>query len=47
LPVEPPISHDDVTTIVRMIGDIQLDIDAIRLLLEDEDDGEAEEESRS
>jgi hypothetical protein len=42
--VEPPISHRDVTTIMRLIGDVQLDVHAIRLLLEDEDDGEAEED---
>jgi hypothetical protein len=41
--VDPPIEHHDVTTIMRMISDIQTDIHAIRRLLEDEN-GEAEEE---
>jgi hypothetical protein len=40
--VEPPIDHRDVTTTMRMIGDIQVDVEAIRSLLED-DDGEEEE----
>jgi hypothetical protein len=42
--VEPPISHQDVTTIMRLLGDIQEDVRAIRGLLE-EDDGEEEEEA--
>ena len=42
--MEPPISHEDVTTIMRMVGDIQVDVHVIRSLLEDEDDGEAEED---
>jgi hypothetical protein len=42
--VEPPLSHQDVTTIMRLIGDIQSDVRAIRVLLE-EDDGEEEEEA--
>lgn len=42
--MEPPIEHRDVTTIMRMIGDIQVDVRGIRNLLEDED-GEEEEEA--
>jgi hypothetical protein len=38
---EPPISHGDVTTIMRLLGDIQVDVAEIRDLLE-EDDGEEE-----
>jgi hypothetical protein len=40
--VEPPISHQDVTTIMGLVGDIQRDVREIRLLLEEEDDGEEE-----
>ena len=40
--MEPPIHHTDVTTIMRLLGDIQLDVNRIRNLLEDED-GEEEE----
>ena len=43
--VEPPISHRDVTTIMRLLGDIQADVRTIRMLLEEED-GEGEEEAR-
>jgi hypothetical protein len=39
--VDPPIDHRDVTTIMRMLGDIQEDVCEIRFLLEDED-GEEE-----
>ena len=39
---EPPIEHRDVTTIMRLIGDIQLDVSRIRELLEDEDGDEEE-----
>jgi hypothetical protein len=42
--VESPIGHQDVTTIMRMLGDIQEDVRAIRDLLE-EDDGEEEAEA--
>lgn len=42
--LEPPIEHRDVTTIMRMIGDIQGDVLRIRSLLEDEDGEEAEED---
>jgi hypothetical protein len=35
--VEPPIDHRDVTTIMGLLGDIQVDVQAIRELLEDED----------
>jgi len=37
--VEPPISHNDVTTIMALLGDIKEDVRGIRNLLE-EDDGE-------
>ena len=40
--VEPPIEHRDVTTIMGLIGDIQLDVAVIRRLLEDEDGQEEE-----
>ena len=39
--MEPVISHGDVTTIMRLLADIQEDVQRIRNLLE-EDDGEAE-----
>jgi hypothetical protein len=39
---EPLISHQDVTTIMEMLGDIRADIAAIRGVLE-EDNGEEEE----
>ena len=41
-PIEPPIEHRDVTTIMRLLADIQVDVRRIRNLL-DEDDGEGEE----
>jgi hypothetical protein len=40
--MEPPIEHRDVTTIMRLLADIQVDVRRIRNLL-DEDDGEEEE----
>jgi len=40
--IEPPIEHRDVTIIMGLLGDIQVDVRAIRDLLEDED-GEEEE----
>jgi hypothetical protein len=40
--VEQPIEHRDVTTIMRLLGDIQHDVARIRGILE-EDDGEEEE----
>lgn len=40
--MEPPIAHSDVTTIMRLLGDIQIDVRTIRELLED-GDGEEEE----
>jgi hypothetical protein len=40
--VEPPISHQDVTTSMGLVGDIQRDVREIRLLLEEGDDGEEE-----
>jgi hypothetical protein len=42
--VEPPISHQDVTTVMRLLGDIQEDVRGIRDLLEEED-GEGQEET--
>ena len=39
--MEPPIEHRDVTTIMGLLGDIHVDVQAIRDLLED-DDGEEE-----
>jgi phage host-nuclease inhibitor protein Gam len=42
--IEPPIEHRDVTTIMRLLADIQVDVRRIRNLLEDED-GEEEEDS--
>ena len=39
--VEAPIEHRDVTTIMALLGDIQVDVQAIRKLMEDED-GEEE-----
>lgn len=40
--MESPIGHGDVTTVMMLLGDIQVDVRAIRTLLEDED-GEEEE----
>ena len=40
--MEAPIGHGDVTTIMRLLGDIHHDVARIRRLLE-EDDGEEEE----
>jgi hypothetical protein len=40
-PVEAPIDHHDVTTIMGMLGDIRNEVIKIRRLLE-EDDGEEE-----
>jgi hypothetical protein len=42
--VESPISHQDVTTIMSLLGDIQSDVRAIRDLLEEEDGEEAPED---
>jgi hypothetical protein len=39
--VESPIEHRDVTTIMRLLADIQMDVRGIRNVLEDED-GEEE-----
>jgi hypothetical protein len=39
--MEPPIEHQDVTTIMSLLGDIQDDVRTIRILLE-EGDGEEE-----
>ena len=38
-----PIDHQDVTTIVGLLGDIREDVGIIRRLLEEEDDGEEED----
>ena len=40
--MEPLITHEDVTTVMALLGDIQADVRRIRLLLEDEDYGEEE-----
>jgi hypothetical protein len=40
--MDSPIDHHDVTTIMGLIGDIRVDVQAIRFLLE-EDDGEEED----
>lgn len=40
--VEPPIQFSDVTTIMRLLAEMQVDVRAIRNLLEDDD---AEEEA--
>ena len=42
--MDAPISHEDVTNIMRMVGDIQVDVHVIRRLLEEDDDGEEEED---
>jgi hypothetical protein len=42
LNVDPLVSHQDVTTIMRLLSDIQRDTEKIRRLLEDDD---AEEET--
>ena len=44
--IELPIEHGDVTTIMALLGDIKVDVRAIRSLLE-EDDGEEEEGSET
>jgi hypothetical protein len=45
--MEPPIGHSDVTTIMRLLGDIQVDVREIRALLEDEDGEEEAPEADS
>ena len=40
--VEPPIEHRDVTTTMRLLSDIQVDMREIRELLEEDEDGEEE-----
>ena len=45
--VEPPISHRDVTTIMLMVSEIQIDVKRIRSLLEDNDGEEEEEDGES
>jgi hypothetical protein len=44
--IEPIISHVDVTTIMRLLGDLQADVRVIRNVLEG-DDGEEEEVSEN
>ena len=44
--VEPPIEHRDVTTIMGLLGDIQVDVRRMRNLLEDEY-GEEQEDSEN
>ena len=39
-----PISHGDVTTIMRLLDDIQQDVAAIRHRLVEDDDGQEEED---
>jgi hypothetical protein len=43
--VEPPIGHSDVTTIMRLLGDIQLDVERMRRLLEGDDEEEEDPEA--
>ena len=43
---EPVVSHEDVTTLMGMIGDIKANVAAIVRLLS-EDDGEEEEEDET
>jgi hypothetical protein len=38
--VEQPIEHRDVTTVMALLGDIRQDVRRIRVLIEEEDDGE-------
>jgi hypothetical protein len=40
--IQPPIEQGDVTTIMRLLSDIQIDVSRIRELME-EDNGEEEE----
>jgi hypothetical protein len=42
LVIQPPIEQRDVTTIMRLLSDIQIDVSRIRELME-EDNGEEEE----
>jgi hypothetical protein len=42
--VELPIAHRDVTTVMRMLDDIQQDVARIRREIVEDDDGEADEE---
>jgi len=42
--IEPPIEHRDVTTSMRLLADVQVDVRRIRNLLENES-GEEEEAS--
>jgi hypothetical protein len=41
--IEPPIEHRHVTTIMRLLSDIEVDVNETRRLLEDDDGEEAEE----
>ena len=42
--IGPLITHHDVTTIMRLLGEIRFDLAAIRGYLLEEDDGEEEED---
>lgn len=44
--MEPPIEHQDVTTIMALLGDIKNDVRRIRTLLEDENGEEEEEDGK-
>ncbi len=40
--MEPVISHTDVTTTMRILGEIAADVREIRIALSEDDDGEEE-----
>jgi hypothetical protein len=40
--MESPIEHRDVTTIMRLLSDIQVDVREIREVLEEDEGGEEE-----
>ena len=42
--MESPIGHTDVTTMMRLLDDIQQDVAKIRHEIVEDDDGEAEED---
>ena len=41
--MEPLITHRDVTTVMALLSDIHDNVKRIRLILEDEEDGEEED----
>lgn len=45
--MEPPVSHGDVTTIMRLLADVRDDVAVIRRLLEDEDGEEEVDEANA